>query len=361
MLFQSAMLAENRFTFEPAIEVTEVHDDNLFFSRDAAAGDLILRVKPALGLQFAYPRLSALESYEIADDRYATYSHLSNRLARQGALARIDYRVSPRLSFGLDGAFTDTDTPSEFNVDTGLAAGRTRARRLMMSPTGRFRISPRLSAHASLTATNDKLSNGNQMRSQFFAGGIEERLTPRDSFALDYEHGHYDFQPAAQRSSTATDVLRGTWSHDLNARTHVTLAAGPRVTDGIVAPELAASLTHRWMFGSITISGLQTQTSAIGLGDIVQVRSVDARLMWTPSRSLSAYAGPAIFRNARRGLEATVYQIVLGARYAVTPWAGFDVEFSRDSQHGAIDPVRVLGGLSRSVLSVGFTSRWRAH
>jgi hypothetical protein len=360
MLFQSAMLADSRFTFEPTVEVTEVHDDNLFFSPAAPAHDLILRVEPALSLRFASPRSSVSSTYEIADDRYATYSHLSNRLARQRALARADYRVSPRLSLQLDGTFTDTDTPSEFNVETGLLVGRIRARRLMMNPSGRLRISPLLSARASLATTTDKLGNGQQMRSQLFVGGIEQRATPRDSFTYEYERRLYAFERDSTTSRSTTDILRTTWKHDWNAWTNFTLAAGPRVTDGSVMPELAASLTHRWKLTSLTVSGVQTETTAIGVADIVQVRSVDARLTCTPTRNVTAYAGTAIFRNARHGLQATVYQIALGARYAMTRWAGIDVNYIRDSQHGAIDPVRVTGDFSHSVLSVGFTSRWSA-
>lgn len=352
--------AENRFALQPSVAITGVSDSNLFFTPEAAASDRILRIQPSMGVQFASRRLSASGDYEFDNDRYATHSGLTNRRARQRATASLDYHVSPRLDLGLDSAFTDTDTPAEFNNTSGLGSLRRRARQLTFTPSARLRLSPLLSTHASLVSTDEKVAGGSRMRSQIFSAGADRRLTPRDTVSIDLEQGHYHFQLAPTSTQTNTSVLRGTWARSLDARTHISISAGPRVTGGEVKPELSASLTRSWQYSSITLAASQTETTAIGVDRPVQVRAIDARLAWAPTRSFDAYLAPAIFRTQRDGLQATVYHAAIGARYALTPLLGFDAIYSFDSQHGIIDPLHSIGAFSRSTLAIGFSTRWSA-
>jgi hypothetical protein len=354
------MFAENRFALQPSVAIIGVSDDNLFFTPQVSAGDRILRIRPALEVLFASPRLSASGDYEFDNDRYATHSGLSNRRARQRATAATQYQISPRLQVGFDGGFTDTDTPAEFNITTGLGSLRRRAQQLTFRPSGRLRISPLLSAHAALLSTDEKVVGGSRMRSQVFAAGMDRRMTPRDTLALDFEQAHYDFRLAPTATQTNSSVVRSTWSHDIDTRTHFALSAGPRITAGQIKPELAASLSHRWLSSSITMSVSQTETTAIGIDRPVQARAIDVRFGWEPTRSFSAYVAPAIFRTARQGLQATVYHAGIGARYALTPLVGFDAAYTFDSERGAIDPVHAVGAFSRSTFTAGFTTRWSA-
>jgi len=359
MMCCSAAVAESRVTLAPAVGINTVHDDNLFFASSSGARDLILRLTPSMALHVESDRLSASGSFEFDDDRYRAHSHLSNRLARQRAALAIQYRLDPRLTLALDGGFTDTDTPSELNVLSGLTAARRRARRFELTPSAHFRVSPRLSAHASLSTNHDWISDGLSVRSQFLNGGIEQRISGRDVLTVDSEFGRYTFGRSQVAMTIPTYVVRGGWRRDLDPLTSVTLSAGPRITNGSLAPEVLLSLSRRVPSGSITVSAGQTQTTVIGLAEPVQVRAADARFTYSPTRKFTAYGGPAIFRNTRHGFEATVYRLELGAHYAATPLAGFDVTYSRSSQRGAIDSLSAAG-LSRAVLSVGFTTRWKA-
>jgi long-subunit fatty acid transport protein len=72
------------------------------------------------------------------------------------------------------------------------------------------------------------------------------------------------------------------------------------------------------------------------------------------------YATPAVARNVQRNAQATVYWIGLGARYAITPMTGLDVAYSFNSQQGSINALQANQAISRSVLTVAFTARWRA-
>ena len=360
MLLNSELWAQYRIVAEPSIEIAQVHDDNLFLSPEEPAGDVILRVKPSLELRFESPRWSADGVYGFDSDRFANHSGLTNSRARQRGSVSVHYRVDPRLTLSVDGGYTDTDTPSELNLLTGLAVSRGRVQQFNFGPSARYRISPRMSAHASFYLTTEKMAGGLGINSKLQTLGIEQRLTPRDSFAADFEQSHYLFDVAGARSRTNTYVLRGGWTHAFNPTTRVMLQVGPRVTEKSLAPELSASLTHDWQFSSIAISGLQTQTTAIGTAGTVEARSLQARFTYSPTRWLTAYAAPAVVRTVFHDLQATVYRIGLGARYAITPLAGFDVSYSFDSQHGVFDALHPNGAISRSVLSAGFTARWSA-
>jgi hypothetical protein len=360
MLLCSELSAQYRITAEPSIEIAQVHDDNLFFSPEPAR-DLILRVRPALDLRFESPRWSAGGTYGFDSERFADHSRLTNARARQRGSLSVRYRFDPRLTVALDGSYMDTDTPGELNLLTGLAASRIRLQQFNFGPSVRYRVSPRMSAHASFSSTTQKLAGGAGMSSKFQTLGIEQKITPRDSFAADFEQGKYLFDLAGGRSRTNTYVLRGGWTHVLNPTTRVTLQAGPRVTEHSLTPELSASLTHDWQFSSVAISALQTQTTAIGsVVGTVEARSVQARFTYAPTRSLTAYAAPAVARTVFHDLQATVYRIGLGAHYAITPLAGFDVMYTLDSQHGVFDALHSNAAISRSVLSAGFTARWSA-
>jgi predicted porin len=359
MLIRGEMLAQYRVAVDPSIAISQVHDDNLFYSDQNPVSDMMLRVRPALGLQFKAPRWSATASYELDNNRYATSSALNDARARQQALIDIHYQAAPGLTFGLNGTYTDTDTPAELNIDTSLATSRIRARQVSLQPTARFQITPRISARASTVSTTEKLANGSETRAQFQTVGIDRRMSPRDLLTVDYEQARYIFDFNSKMGTTRTYTARAGWIHDVGPLTQLTLQGGPRITDGIAAPELLASLTHRWQFTSIALAAQQTQTTVLGYFGTVETRNVHATFTYTPTRSFTAYAAPAVFRSAQHDLEARVVRIALGARYAFTPLVGIDVAYSFDSQHGTIDPLRVNSGFSHHMLSVGLISRWK--
>jgi hypothetical protein len=358
MFSSSEALAQYRIAAEPSIEIAQVHDDNLFSSFKQPARDRILRVRPGIDLRLESARWLALGTYGFDSERFANHSNLTNSRARQHGLVSIRYQVDPRLTIAMDGRYTDTDTPGELNLVTGLATSRIRVRQLDFGPSARYRISPRMLAHVSVTSSRLELAGGLGMRSMSQTLGIEQKVTPRDMFTADYEHGKYLFDAAA--ANTNTNVLKGGWTHALSPTTRVVLQAGPRLTNRSFAPELLVSLAHDWQFTSVALSALQTETTAIGSIGTVQVRSLQARITYRPTRSFTAYAAPAAGRSVDRNLEATVYHIGLGAHYAITPVSGFDVTYTHDSQHGVFGALQTNSAISRSVLSAGFTTRWSA-
>jgi hypothetical protein len=350
--------AQYRFTAEPSIEITEVQDSNLFYSAQNQAGDVIQRVRPTLALRFDTARYSIAGSYGFDRDRFATYSALDNARARQNA--RIDARVqsSPRLTMTLNAAYVDTDTPTDLNIDTGLATARLRAQQISFRPAADLRISPTMTAHVALSSSTGHLADGPSTRAQFLTVGVDRQTSPRDLVTLNYEQGFYIFD---RNDTTHTFALRAGWTRALGTRTRMILEGGPRVTDGSLAPELSAAITHNWKTSSISVSAQQTQTAVLGFVGTLAARNLQARYAYAPTRMWTTYVAPSVYRSTFRDLQATVFRVRVGASYAVTPLMGLDVSYSLDSQHGAIVPLQANEKFSRSVLSAGLAARWNGR
>ena len=351
--------AEHRLAIEPSVEVIEVHDDNLNFSEEQPVRDRIRRITPNLALRFDSPRWSARGTYGIDSEQFEAHPGLDNDRARERALIGIQYRAGSRLTLSLNSAYVSTDTLAELNAETGLGSSRVQGRQLSVSPSARLRISPRVTASASATSTSTNVENGIGQRAQVQTIGVERQVSPRDLVRLDYQHSDLVFDADTTQSINSHTVLAG-WSRGLGARTHLMFQAGPRITDGSASTDLAASLSHDWRFSSIAISLQRSQTTVIGHVGAVDTESLQARFLYTPNRRLTAYAAPALIRSTEDQLQARVYRLGLGARYAVTPLVGVDVAYNLDRQNGAIDPLRANAEFSRAVLSFGFTTRWNS-
>lgn len=143
MLVHTEMLAQYRVAFEPSMQITAVHDDNLFYSAETPARDVIQRFSPELVMQVSSPFWSVVGSYSFDGDRFASHSDFSSRLARQRALIKADYRPTPRLTLAVNSTYIDTNTPAEFNVETGLASARLRTEQVAFRPSANYRITDR--------------------------------------------------------------------------------------------------------------------------------------------------------------------------------------------------------------------------
>ena len=357
LMLSADLRADHRFTIVPSLEMTEVSDDNLNFSPDQPLSDQIRRVTPALDLRFESPRWSVRSAYSLDSERFPRHSALDNNRARERAGVSVQYRTAPRLTLSTDSDFLDTNTAADLNADTGLAASRVRGRRLSVSPSARFRISPTLTATASASSVRMDVVNGNSQRSQVQTVELERRVTARDAFSLTYEHSHLVFEGLISDTLNTHTLLAG-WTRDLGVHDRFSFHVGPRVSGGSRSADVAASLTHMWRSSSIAISAQRNQTTVIGYAGAVDAESAIAKFTLSPNRHLSAYAAPAIFRSTHGQLQGTVYRMAAGARYAVSPLLGVDVSYSRDTQNGAIDPVRANARFSHGVLSVGFTTRF---
>jgi len=356
MLIPFESFGQSRLAIEPSVDVTELHDDNLFFSSGNQARDQILRVTPAVSLRRESPHWLLSGSYSFDSERFSRHPELTTLRARERALASVHYQPGPRLTVTFDGAYTDTNTPADLNVLSGLATSRIRATRVSTGASARYRMSPRSTVLATDTWITDTLEDGSAMSEQLATVGLERQMTSRNLLALEYEVAHYAFDLVA---STQAHAVRLGWTYDLGARTRLQLRAGPRVTDRSPMADVSAVLTHARKLGSVDISYQQTETRVIGYLGTIGTKNLQARAVWSPFRSLTSYVTPAIFRSGGDGRQVTVYRMALGTRYAITPLMAIDVAYWADIQQGALDSFGRGGDeLRHRTLSIGLTTRW---
>ena len=349
--------ADHRVTLIPSLEITEVNDDNLNFSPDEPLRDRVRRVTPALALRFDSPRWSARVSSAVDSEQYASHSALDDSRARERAALTVQYQATSRLALSIDSSFFGTNTLADLNADTALAASRVRGRRFGVTPSARFRMSPTLTVTASASSVATNVVNEIGMRSREEFIGVERRITPRLVFTIDYEHSRFLFTGRTSQSIDSHSLLAG-WSRDLGAHDRLTFRAGPRFSGGSPSADVFASLTHGWKHSSIDFSLLRNQTAVIGHSGPVDSESVQSKFSFTPQRQWIAYAEPSVFRTTQDQRQGIVYRISVGTRYAISPFLGADVRYSRDTQHGAIDPLWAHARFSHSTFSVGFTTHW---
>ncbi|HEY8166437.1 MAG TPA: hypothetical protein VIF83_12870 [Gemmatimonadaceae bacterium] len=357
LLFPLESRADHRLVFEPSLQVSEVDDNNLNLSIVEPMRDRVHRITPAVALRFDSPRWRVTGGYSLDSERYAKNSSLDNDRARERASVGIQYEVGPRLRLSMDGTYIGTSTAADLNIDTGLAAARARGRSLSVGSTATFRISPQMKATVGTSGFETSVANGVGLRSQVQAFILERRVTPRDLFNIHYENIHLQFgEGTSQRSNT--QFLVGRWIHEFRAHNRVTIQVGPRLSDGALAADVAAIVSHTWKSSSIALSFTRNQTTVIGYAGPVDTKVLQTKFAFTPNRRLTAYATPAIFRSTHRQLEGTVLRFSLGARYALNSLIDADVAYNRDMQNGGIDPLFTNAKISHATLSLGFVTRW---
>lgn len=359
ILMATASSAQARLSIAPSAEVSSVYDDNLFFSSDHRASDTILRVSPALSLDLKSRRWLLSGSYGFDSERFSRHPELSRARARDRRLAALRFQPSAFVAVMFDGSYVDTDTPTEFNRDTGLSAARVRGQQLSLRSSTSFRLSRRTSTRLAYEWRTDRLTAGSSARVQSGNLDVERRLTDRDVMMLHYDLGRYLFDGSRD---TGTHVVRLGWNRDLASRTRVSLQVGPRVTDGSLSPEVATSLTHDLGRSRLSSSYVRTQSVVIGQSGTVQTESLEAGVTYLPSRFFTLTATPAIFRTWQEDRTAFVYQVSLSTSFTLRPSLTIDMAYRFNEQRGAIYVFqRPDEKLSHGTLLLSLKKNWNDH
>lgn len=348
--------AQSRTKLVPSVDVTTLHDDNVFVTSRAPASDTVVRITPALTADRLFTRGGYSGSYSIDAERYSRHHKLTSPTARVQAFSRLRYNAGQRLRLVLDYGYLNTTTPTELNLGTGLAAGRMRTARSSGGSTAAYRVSRRASATASYQITGDRLEDGRTMRTHVARTGIDRALSRRERVAFDYESSRFD----SQSQSTVAHAVKLGWTHAIGTSTQLQLRGGPRMTAGTASADLFALVSHARENGAISVSVEQAQTTVIGMEVPVEARSLQVRGSWTPVRSLSCAAAPGLFRSTLGGRDIQVVRIGLEARYAVSKTMAFEASFAAEAQRGAIGAATAeVETLRHRTVSFGLTQQWK--
>lgn len=350
--------AQSRASLVPSIDLTTLHDDNVFVTSRAAASDRVVRFTPALSAERTFLRGQYSGSYSIDAERYARHHELTNPAARVQAFSRFHYEAGQRLRLAATHGYMDTTAPTELNLGTAVAAGRMRTIRMSGGSSAAYRLSKRTTATGSVEVTSDRLEDGRTMRTYVARAAVDRAVSRRERIDVDYENSRFD----SQSHSTDAHALRLGWTRSLGARTQLQLRGGPRTTAGSASADLFALISHASERTSIALSYEHAQTTVIGLAVPVDAQSIQVRARWSPLQSFSCTAGPGMFRSRFEGRDIDVLRLNLDARYTVTKAITLVAAYGTERQRGAVGAADAGAGadmLRRRTLSIGLTQRWQ--
>jgi hypothetical protein len=344
--------AQPGFYATPTLSVAEVYDDNLFSTPIGREHDFISRFSPALEAGYRSAPLTLQGRYGFDAELYAEHPELNQPQARQEAAVELQGRPTPTLRLGLSGAFLETHTAGELNVETGLNVGRVRAQRVSLDGSAGWQLDPRTEATGEAGVADDEIEDGLRTRTYSAGGRLARQLTPRDAGHVGLTFRHFVFDEGETQTSQAAVVG---WRHTFTPRATLELSAGPRFSDGTVDPEVSASLRYRLQTGELALTYARTQATSVGQVGTLTTESVTAPIVWEPRRSLRFRATPNAVRAEQAGLQAEVYTLSLEASYQLTRFVALEASYGFSLQRGSTASAALADQeITRNVIALRF-------
>jgi hypothetical protein len=323
-------MAAQGVTLTPSAGTSVVFDDNVF-QRPVAESDLSVRFSPRLDVARRSDKLTFSGQFAMNADRFSEHPELTTALAREDVVLDARYAASPRLSIATAASFMGTEMPEELNEIAALTPGRARAQRVTVQPSATYSLGPRADASVAYSATSDTLRGGVSVMTHAATSSLERHVSDRSTLRVEYLEQHFIFSAGPTSASRA---ITTTWSHNVTRGTTLTLRGGPRVTRGVVAPELSATARHVERAGSVTVSYQQTQTTLIGLSGVADVRGVTV----TAERALRSHVRLTASSGASQTRQpegsSLAYRVSGGCTWTLANGLAVEAAYDADRQRG---------------------------
>jgi hypothetical protein len=341
----------------PSFGTSIVYDDNVYH-RPAAEGDLSVRFSPRLDAIHQSERLALSGRFALGADRFARHPELTTARGREDAALDARYTASRRLSIAGAAAFTETETPADLNEVTALTPGRAQARRVTLHPSATYSLGPRADAGVGYTVTSDTLRGGVSVTTQTAAASIDRHMSARDGLRVEYLEQRFLFggsQASASRAFTAE------WTREVHRGTSLTLRAGPRVTSGVLAPELAVSARHALRAGNISLSYQQTQTTLIGLSGIARAQGLTAAAERELGPRVRLRAASSVMQTRQADMSSRAYRLSGACAWTLAPGIAIEAGYDTDLQRGNLYTAQARQNIRRNLVTVTLGIAHRAQ
>jgi hypothetical protein len=229
--------------------------------------------------------------------------------------------------------YFDTITPSELNVISGLALGRSLATRISGTPMLEYRLGSLSTLTGAFPVAHDTL-DGRVSDTQTGILGFDRRITRRDTLSLRYEHRWFDFSVSngPKLESSTADVVTLGWLGEVGDRTLLLLRAGPRFSKGAVTTEALATLKRRVKRGLVTLTYSKSQATTLGKTGALDTQSLVATFSLRVAKNFEVASGPGLYRNALRGQQLVAMRLNLETLWHFAPWFHLGASYSFDLQ-----------------------------
>jgi len=359
---QAVALAQPGYYVTPSFGIAELYNDNIFYTPSNRKGDFITRLSPGILAGYESATLTLLGGYTFDGEIFAHRTDLNEAMARQKA--SIDFRALPTrpLTLSVKGEYTETQTPRELNLATGIPLGRTRADQFLLDPSVAYRFDAMTTGTLGYKFTKDDLTGGITSDTHVGKLGIDRRVTPSDTLGLEYSFQQFLFD--GEDRTNAYSIVPG-WTHELTPLTSLTLRAGPRFSEGSVDADILASVRHRLTAGEVSLVYTRTQTTALGLRGTTKTDSVALVAKYKPLPLLELSLSPGFFRSRLGDTEADVYRVKLDATYELTRWLSLLGSYEYVLQDGILTGTPGVVGqhrnISNNTVTLGLVAKFRTR
>ena len=305
-VFPVAADADSSFYVTPSFSIGRAHDDNLFSTPTGTQADSLWRFSPALEAGYESESLTAAGYYTFDAERYSHHTELDSNEARRSSAVNLRYQATPRFGLAFEGDYTSTNSLAEFAPGTIVEPGREHARVLTLTPSLKYQFDELTAGSAAYTSSRQELFGSPDTDIDTATLELEHAMSRRDTLAIDFAATHYDFGPDDRVESR---VLTAGWTRSLTPQTSVSLAAGPRETEGGRSVDITAGLQQTLDNGRFTLDYIRTQTAVVGQAGTVDSRSITTMLDFTFDVDYEAQISPSYTSDTNGSLRADVTRL----------------------------------------------------
>ncbi len=299
----------------PSIAVGGVYNDNVFLSSTDRQADEILRISPALEAGYGSESLNIAAYYTFDAERYRHNTGLDGNTVRRNAALNLDYLITPRLTFSVDGNYTSTETPSELDPLVSLGLGRVHATYSTVAPSLGYAFDELNYGRIGYAHDVETIATAPQTDSDSGTLGFEHRFSPRDNGDFNFADTRYDFGPEDKVDSQVATLG---WTHLMTPTSSFALAAGPRRTEGVDSLDYSAGLNFILDSGTFSADYAHSQTALIGEFRPADTRSLIAKLDYDYSDAMEFYVAPSLSSDTIGTAKATLYRLDASFNYRLT-------------------------------------------
>jgi len=332
------------FSFTPTFGLAQVYDSNVFY-RPLGESDTITRASSRVDAGFRSERQTFWSRYGLDADRFDRHPDLTTAHARQDAAMDEQYHATRRLSLAGSAAFTETEAPSELNVQSALTPGRARAQRTTVHPSMTYQAGRLTTMTLGYTAAHDRMLDV-RLLTQTATAALERHPSSRDGVRVEFTHQNFLFNGSGRQMSQA---LTAEWTRELTRGTALVVRGGPRVTDGSLSPDVAASIRRTLRAGEASLAYEHTQTTLIGLVGIADTHSLAVRVSAEPRPGLRVRLEPGVLRTRQIDRVSSVYRVSAGYSQPIATRLTLDATYDLNLQRGNIYTVQTLDTIGRHV------------
>lgn len=321
---------QNGGFFVPVLSVAETLDDNLFFTQFPEA-DFVTRV--GVGLETGYRSAGFTVDLQAlrAGDYFGRHPEFNTTRARTVGQVALTYLPTRPLTFSLFACYLDTQTPSELNVASGLALGRSLATRISATPVLEYRPASAWTVTSAFPAAHDTL-DGRVADTLTGNLGVDRQISRRDTLSLRYERRWYSFTGGPVPEKSTADVATVGWMGSVGKHTFVLLRAGPRYGKGEFQAELLGTVKRRVKHGLLSLTYSKTQATTLGKTGVLDTQSLVATLALRVAKELEIASGPGYYRNSLRGQNLTALRLNVETLWHFSPWFHLGASYALDLQ-----------------------------